>query len=145
MARLFIFINSKRKFKYSFGIKKLKFYCVFDCCKQSLTRLYHLSIHPSIHSFLREKGAKPNYWIYLLLLCANSILKPVLFILKSKTVKKVNILLFNSKWRHYDSRSFPIQPRYFGPIWSFHTSDLWTIRPPRMIFCVFASRESNCV
>ena len=32
---------------------------VFDCCKQSLNRLYHSSIHPSIHPFTLPA---PDFW-----------------------------------------------------------------------------------
>ena len=49
-----------------------------DCCKQSLTPLHHPSIHPSSAIvFCTKKERMPNYSIYLLLLCANSILIPV--------------------------------------------------------------------
>ena len=87
---------------YSLSILVLhKFYgfdVIFECCKKSLTRLYHPSIHPSNHPttllFCMKNERLAIYCINLLIFCANHKTGEDLFILNS-------FKIFNANAQHF--------------------------------------------
>ena len=101
LARRCLCLNTRKQ-------KCQRWNIIFDCCKQSLTRLYYLPFHPSIqpfiqdHTFCTKKEWLVIYCINLLLFCATHKTGEDLFLY----TQNFQLQIFNANAQNFQCRTF---------------------------------------